>query len=252
MWFDVPIGDFCQFHPLIKARTFSLMGFQIEKFYFANTGLFEKLPLKDRLKLENGILRRKIKANKIIYREGAVPKGIYILKRGKVKIYQTNQDGRRQIMYIYTTGELFGFRPIICNEMHPVTAAALEECSYDFIPREYFLQCLKESFELCRLLLESLSHEFSVWVNNISVFAQFPVKSRIALGLLVLKEKYKTKGKDNEVNLSRTDLASYVGTVKESAVRVLQEFKKQKIVETNGRKIKILKPEELKAIASFY
>lgn len=54
------------------------------------------------------------------------------------------------------------------------------------------------------------------------------------------------------MNLSRTDLANYVGTVKESVVRVPQEFKKQKLVETQGRKIRILKPEELKAIVSFY
>ena len=146
------------------------MGFQIEKFYFANTGLLEKLPAKDRHLLEQGIIRKRIKATKIIYREGSVPKGVYFLKKGKVKIYQTNQDGRKQIMYIYTAGELFGFRPIICNEMHPVTAAALEECSYDFIPRDHFLECLRQSYELSRLLLESLSHEFSVWVNNISVF----------------------------------------------------------------------------------
>lgn len=228
------------------------MGFAIEKFYFANNQLFDTIPIKDRLKLEEGIVRKKIKAGKTIYREGSSPKGIYILKRGKVKIYQTNQDARKQIMYIYAKGESFGYRPILCNETHPVTAAALEECSYNFIPREHFMDCLKQSNELSNALLVSLSHEFSVWVNNISVFAQYPVKSRVALGLLVLKEKYKVDGKGGEINLSRVDLASYVGTVKETAVRVLQEFKRLKFIETQGRKIQVLKPEELKAIVSFY
>lgn len=228
------------------------MGFELEKFYFANDRLFESIPIHDRLRLEEGIAKRKIKAGKVIYRENAAPKGVYILKKGKVKIYQTSQDGRKQIMYIYTKGEVFGYRPILCNEMHPVTAAALEECHYDFIPRDFFLECLRESNELSRLLLVSLSHEFSVWVNNISVFAQYPVRSRVALGLLVLREKYKVKGKGGEINLSRVDLASYVGTVKESVVRVLQDFKKQGFVETMGRKIRVLKPAELKTIVSFY
>jgi CRP-like cAMP-binding protein len=228
------------------------MGFELDKFNFTNARVFEGLPTKDRLRLNKGIIPRKIKAGKIIYREGTAPKGIYIVKKGKVKIYQTNQDGRTQIMYIYIKGEMFGFRPIVCDELNPVTAMALEECSFDFIPAEFFMQCLKESYGLCYALLVSMSHEFSVWVNNISVFAQYPMRSRVALGLLVLREKYKMKGSVTEINLSREDLASYVGTVKESVVRTLQDFKKQKIVETQGRKIRILKPEALKAIANFY
>jgi CRP-like cAMP-binding protein len=228
------------------------MVFELNKFYFANTEVFESISPGDKLELEKNIVKRKIKAGKIIYREGTLPKGIYLLKKGKVKIYQTNQDGRKQIMYIYTQGEIFGYRPLLCGETHPVTAAALEECSYDFIPAAFFMNFLSHSPALSHQLLISLSHEFSVWVNNISVFAQYPVKSRVALGLLVLREKYKIKGKGGEINLSRVDLASYVGSVKESVVRVLQEFKKQKYIETHGRKIRILKEEELKAIVSFY
>jgi CRP-like cAMP-binding protein len=228
------------------------MGFDLERFYFANNKVLENIPAADRLKLKQAIRKKKIKAGKVIYREGTIPKGIYILKKGKVKIYQSNPDGRKQIMYIYTQGEIFGYRPLLCGESHPVTATALEECSYDFIARDHFMDILSHSTELSQKLLISLSHEFSVWINNISVFARYPVKSRVALGLLVLKEKYKVGGKSGEIYLSRADLASYVGTVKESVVRALQEFKKQKLVETRGRMIKILKPEELKAIVNFY
>lgn len=228
------------------------MKFELNKFYFVNNKVLESIPSQERISLEKGVIKRKIRAGKTIYREGSLPKGVYILKKGKVKIFQTNQDGRRQIMYIYTQGEIFGYRPLLCNETHPVTAAALEDCSYDFIPGDFFMKFLSHSAELSQKLLVSLSHEFSVWVNNVSVFAQYPVKSRVALGLLVLREKYKVKGKGGEINLSRVDLASYVGSVKESVVRVLQEFKKEKYIETQGRKIRILKAEELKAIVNFY
>ena len=228
------------------------MKFELHKFYFANNKVLESIPAQERAGLEKGVVKRKIRAGKIIYREGSIPKGVYILKKGKVKIFQTNQDGRRQIMYIYTQGEIFGYRPLLCNEVHPVTATSLEDCSYDFIPGDFFMKFLAQSTELSQRLLVSLSHEFSVWVNNVSVFAQYPVKSRVALGLLVLREKYKVKGKSGEINLSRVDLASYVGSVKESVVRVLQEFKKQKYIETQGRKIRILKEAELKAIVNFY
>lgn len=228
------------------------MAFALEKYYFADTFIFDKLPAKERLELTQHMIRKKMKAGKLFYREGAAPKGMYLLRKGKVKIFLTTQDGRKHIMYIYTQGEQFGYRPIICQEMHPVTAAALEDCLYDFIPVEHFQKCLRNSPELNRLLLISLSHEFGVWVNNISVFAHYPVKSRVALGLLILREKYKVRGKATEINLSRADLASYVGSVKETVVRTLQEFRRRKIVETNGRKIKVLRPDELRTIVNFY
>lgn len=235
----------------LKITILLTMHFDINQFYF-NSELLSNLSEEVRLKLLSNVQQRKFKSRKVIYREGNSPKGVYILKRGKVKIYQTGQDGSKQIMYIYTAGDVFGYRPIICNEPHPVTAVAMEECGCDFIPRAHFLRCLHESNELCRVLLESLSHEFSVWVNNIGVFARYPVKSRVALGLLILQQKFKTKERSNEVNLSRSEFASYIGTVKEMVVRVVQEFRTKRIVETHGSKIRILKPEELKAIVKFY
>lgn len=228
------------------------MGFELEKYYFSNADILSPVPMTCRMKLEEGIQTKKIKAGKIIYREGTVPKGLYILRKGKVKLYLTTQSGSKQIVYIYTNGEIFGYRPIICNEPHPMSAMTLEDCTLDFISREHFLFCLRNSFELNHALLVSLCHEFTVWVNTISVFAQFPVRSRVALGLLVLREKYKIKGRNGDINLSRNDIASFVGSVKESVVRVLQELKKKKIVETQGRKIRVLKPDELKAIVTFY
>jgi len=228
------------------------MKFELDQFYFNNSLILESLSTRSKKTLLATVQKRKFKSGKLIYREGKSPKGVYILRKGKVKIYQTGQDGVKQIMYIYTPGEMFGYRPILCDEVHPVTAVAMDECSCDFIPRLHFSKCLTESNELCRVLMKSLSHEFTVWVNNISVFARYPVKSRVALGLLILQEKFRTKEKSNEVNLSRSEFAGYIGTVKEMVVRVVQEFRTKKIIETQGSKIRILKPEELKAIVKFY
>ena len=228
------------------------MQFQIKQFNLNNADILKSLVPRDQNALLVKAQQKKFKSGKAIYREGHKPNGVYILKKGKVKVYQTAQNGQRQTMYIYTPGELFGYRPIISNEMHPVTAVALEESTCDFIPRAHFLSCVQNSPVLSNALLVSLSHEFSVWVNTISVFARYPVKSRVALALLVLQEKFRTKEKSNEVTLSRSELASYIGTVKEMVVRVVQELKKDKIVETQGSKIKILKPEELKMIVNFY
>lgn len=226
--------------------------FNIKQYYFNNAGIIDKLSEPVRQALLSDVQQRRFKADKLIYREGKKPKGVYILRKGKVKIYQTGQTGEKQIMYVYTVGEMFGFRPIVCDENHPVSAVALEDCQCDFIPRVTFQKCVARHIELSNALLVSLGHEFSVWVNSISVYTRLPVRARVALGLLVLQEKFRTKGKGNEVSLSRSEFASYIGTVKEMVVRSVRDLREKKIVETQGSRIRILKPEELKAIVKFY
>lgn len=231
------------------------MAFLIEKYHFKTTSLLDGLPKEEFRLLKDNMQRKEIKKGKIIYREGSHSKGVYILRKGKIKIYQTNKDGKEQIVYIYRKGESMGYRPIICEEPHPVSAAALENCIVSFIPRYYFAKVLEKSLVLTNRLLVNLSHEFTVWTNKISAFAHQPVKERVALSLLILNEKYSRENSDGrpaEINLSRNDFANYVGTAEETLVRMLQDFKQRKIIRTEGRRIFILDPEELEAIADVY
>ncbi|HLG02713.1 MAG TPA: Crp/Fnr family transcriptional regulator [Bacteroidia bacterium] len=222
---------------------------ELGKYFLNNKNFLEKLPEKISAIMQAGIVRFRVKKGRVLFQENSFPKGIYILKKGKVKIYSVNRDGREQIMYIYCPGDIFGYRPLLYEGTHPVSAAALEESTCDLIPREIFIELVEKSPELMRVMLRLVSSEFPVWVNKINVFAQQSVKSRVALGLLIVEKKYKVKGQPTEINLSRDDFAAYVGTVKETLVRMLKEFKEKGILETQGRKIRILKPGALEKIA---
>ena len=136
--------------------------------------------------------------------------------------------------------------------------AAPVDCSkpgFNSFPKKCFLHALAESPVLSRRLLNNLSHEFTVWINKLTLFAQQPVKERVALSLLIINEKYKKEEKSSQpviINLSRDDLANYVGTTTETLVRILRHLKDEQIITASGRKITILKPKELEKIADFY
>ncbi|HET6990826.1 MAG TPA: Crp/Fnr family transcriptional regulator [Bacteroidia bacterium] len=230
------------------------MAFSIDKYHFKSEFIIEDLPAEEARLLKENMKRLEIKKGKVFFREGTFSKGVYILRKGKVKIFQTNKWGKESIAYIFRKGEIFGYRPLLCDEPHPTSGAALEDCSISFISKKNFLQMLERSPVFSRRLLVNLSHEFSVLINQISVFAQQPVRERVALALRILNEKYKKDGKDFPVtiNLSRNDIANYAGTSIETLVRVLRHFKDDKIIRTEGRKIIILKPKELEKIAEFY
>ena len=218
----------------------------ISKFSFRSKPVLDSLSKSDLLLFREHLKLKRVRKGRELFHEGSYPKGVYILKRGKVKIYQRTQNGGEQIVYIYTPGEMFGFRPLLCNDSHPASAMTLEECGIYFLPVKYFLETLKQSAALSNILLQNLSHEFSVLVNRIAAFAQKSAKERVALSLLILQEKYRKPGRQYvEISLSRADLAAFVGTTNETLARIVSKFKKEKVIKIYGRKIVVNNAEAL-------
>ncbi|MCW3091356.1 MAG: transcriptional regulator, Crp/Fnr family [Ferruginibacter sp.] len=214
--------------------------FPIDNWDFKSESILADLPSEDLQLLTAHKSEQMYKKGEIIFREGAYPGGIFYISAGKVKKYKLDNEGREHIIYVANTGEIFGYHAILSEDRYPDSAAALEESRIAFIPREDFLETLHQSEILSRHLLKTLSHEFAVLTNSLSMFAQKSVRERLALQLIVLREKYKVNFKPGmpvEINMSRDDLASLVGTARENVVRVLTEFKEADILETKGRKI---------------
>jgi len=170
------------------------------------------------------------------------------------KKYKVDKEGREQIIYVANSGELIGYHAVLAQERYPDNAAALEESLVGFIPKEDFLQVLDLSKTLSNRLLKTLSHEFTVFANSVVLFAQRSVRERFAMQLILMREKYKqgiVQGMEVEINLSREDLASLVGTARENIVRIIKDFKKEEILETRGRKIIIKDVEALLKAANY-
>ncbi len=228
--------------------------FPIDKWDFKSESILAGLPPEDLDLLMAHKSEHVYKKGEIIFREEAYPAGIFYITEGKAKKYKVDRDGREQIIYVANTGELIGYHAILSEDRYPDSAAALEESIIAFIPREDFLLTLQQSPVLNYKLLKTLSHEFAVLANSLTLFSQKSVRERFALQLIVMREKYKVDFKPGmpvEINMSRDDLASLVGTARENVVRVLAEFKEEGIVETRGRKIIVKDVGKLIAIADY-
>jgi CRP-like cAMP-binding protein len=72
--------------------------------------------------------------------------------------------------------------------------------------------------------------------------------------LLVLREKYKDKNAPTdrvEINVSRDDIANMAGATRENVVRLLRDFKNEKLIGTKGRKIWVLDVKRLAAASNY-
>ncbi|HQQ95329.1 MAG TPA: Crp/Fnr family transcriptional regulator [Bacteroidia bacterium] len=219
------------------------MKFDIEKYHLKSLAFINLVPEKDAHLIKQNMVRREFSKGEYILRENSLSKGIYIVRKGKVKIFQTGEDGKESIVYFYRKGDFFGHRPILANEPNPVSALAMENVVVSYIAKDMFIKLLAGSDSLARLLLVNLSKEFTVWVNKMTIFTQYNLKKRVALSLLILHSVYRRNEVDSrKVNISigRDDFASYVGTAKETLVRMLRHFKDEGIIVARGKNIRIL------------
>ena len=214
--------------------------FPIDRWNFTTQSILSILSEEEYASLVANQSDQKYLKGDVIFREGAVPAGIFLIRSGKAKKYKVDNLAREQIIYVANHGELIGYHAVLSEERYPDSAAAIEDSLVSFIPKEDFISILNRSPAFSRRLLKALSHEFTVLANSISVIAQRTAPERLAIALIVLREKYKEEGLEgNEIilNISRMDLANMAGIAQENVIRLLKEFKAEGILETEGRKI---------------
>lgn len=201
--------------------------------------------------MKSGMSFRK---GQVIFGEGAHPLGLYCVNNGKIKLSHRGEDGKEQIVRLSKEGDVLGYRALLTNERYNATAIALDDTEICFIPRDTFFNVLKNNPDLSFEIIKMLSTELRKAEDRITDLAQKPVRERMAEGLLFLKETYGFEADGSTINiiLSREDIANLVGTATETAIRLLSEFKNDKIVEFIGKKIRILDYERLVRTARLY
>lgn len=233
----------------------SLKGiFPIENWHFNSQAIFTSLSEEDRLALTAHARKEKYDKGTIIFREGGKPVGIYYIESGKVKKYKIDNSGREHIFYVANAGELIGYHAVLADEHYHDAASAIEDSILNFIPVEDFMSVLGRSPDLSRKLLKTLSHEFGVFVNGLSISAQKPVRERVAITLIVLREKYKQEEAPDRpvvISISRDDIANMAGTTRENIARVLADLKREKIIDTVGWKIVITDVNKLIEVSNY-
>jgi CRP/FNR family transcriptional regulator, polysaccharide utilization system transcription regulator len=209
---------------------------------FINTRtVFKHLNAKelDLLPLEDGTIN--YKRSDIIYEEGARINGFYCVVKGIIKIYKTGFDGKDQIIRFAKPGDIMGFRSTITGEMACTTTKAIEDASLCFVPGELVKSFVKSNGEFAMDLLQLACNELGEANDYITDIAQKTIRERLAEVLIHLKWTFNL---DNEnflqISLTREELANLVGTATESVIRLLSEFKQDRLIELHGRRIKIL------------
>ncbi len=182
------------------------------------------------------------KKGQYIFSENGLPQGLYCVNSGKIKLSTAGIDGKEQILRLAKAGDLLGYRSLIASERYSSSAVTLEDSSVCIIDKEYFNTAIITNHILLFELLKKISIDLKLAEEQIVSLSQKNVRERMAEALLFLKATYGFTIDCATINvaMSREEIADYVGTSTESAIRLLSEFNQDRIIELSGKKIKIL------------
>jgi CRP/FNR family transcriptional regulator, polysaccharide utilization system transcription regulator len=196
---------------------------------------------------------RQYKRGDILYQEGNRISGFYCINSGIIKVFKTGFDGKEQIIRFAKKGDIIAYRSVLSNELACTSAKVIEDCQVCFIPSEILISFIKTNSNFALELVKLACHELGEANSFITDIAQKTVRERLAEVLLFLVNDF---GLDNQqflnISLTREELANIVGTATESVIRLLSEFKSDKLVELNGRRIKILNTRGLEKISNVF
>jgi CRP/FNR family transcriptional regulator len=208
--------------------------------YLKQISIFSQLKEEFLMKIDSISIMRNYTKGRIIFMEGEPGEAFYYIKSGLVKISKVSSDGREHILHILNEGHVFAEVTLFNNTSYPATAEVLEEAQIGMIKNSDLQKLIIENPEISLELIKYLNHRLIEAQNKVRNLALYDTFGRTAQALVKLSEdhgKKTTAGIELDLGISRQELANIVGTTRETVIRVLAAFKKEKSIELDKSNI---------------
>jgi CRP/FNR family transcriptional regulator len=179
----------------------------------------------------------------LIFQCDAEADGFYIVAEGKVKIYRVGFDGREQILHIFGQGDICGEVAVFEGKTFPAFAEAITKVKMLYLARNTFLDLCRQWPEISLEMLGILSRRLRKFVNLIDDLSLKEVPARLAQ--YILDHKKADRVSEIKLPVSKTVLASHLGTIPATLSRSLRKMQDRELIEVDGNTIRILDLEAL-------
>lgn len=214
--------------------------------------LFHHISVEDKEFLMSNTECRSYKKNELVFLENTKPTGLICLSEGKVKIFKEGAGGRDQIVRLSRPGGFIGYRALFAEQNYHASAVAIEASVACTIEKNALYSVMKKEPNLTFAILKSLATELGFSNMRTVSLTQKHIRGRLAESLLFLIDTYGyyEDGITIKALLSREDVASLSNMTTSNAIRTLSTFAAEKVINLEGRRIKILDLKMLQRISN--
>lgn len=179
----------------------------------------------------------KYKKGEIVCKQGSFANHLIYIEEGTVKIYIEHQD-KNLILKIAKAGEFIGIQSLFANSTFTYSAACIEDTVVSIVNMSLFNEIVKLNNNFATEIIGNLNQNINQYFDRFISLTQKQLHGRLADAILHLsKDVYQSM--EFKLTLTRKDLAEFTGMSTESAIRILKEFHNDKIVNIDGKTLKI-------------
>ena len=182
-----------------------------------------------------------------IYKEGKNSNYIYLITSGLIKCHKLDEQGKQLTTALYKEDDLFGYTSFSQNLAYQESATTIQETELVGLSKKALTDVLDKNHKVTLELIELLTEDLAIVKDQLLQMAYSSVSKKTANTILMFAEKLNRKPEE-QIKISRNDLASVAGIATETLIRTMSNFKKQGLIEIEGRTIRILDLEKLKEI----
>ena len=209
----------------------------------AKNEYFEGMPDSFLRKIAAETILRQFRRGETLFLEGEPCAGLHILDSGSVKLYRDSPKGRQYIVRVLQRGDTCNEVPVFGGGTNPVSAEALEETRVWSINADILRALAGKNPEFAQKVMTILSGNLRHFVDRLSEMAFYTVTHRLARMIHELPRA--ALDGSQGLRLTQTEMASYLGTVREIVARSLRELERSGAIDVENRSIRILDEEIL-------
>ena len=213
--------------------------------------VIDALAPRDRARLLDGAVARTLAPNELLFLAGDTRRRVYVLRHGVIKLAARTGDGRETIIHLAVPGDLVDDVGAFDGDPQPLDAVAAGACDIAGLDADMLVDATTRS-PAAALELAALNARRTRWICDAALErTASEVPARLAgrlLDLAMLLGRQMPDAIEMELPLAQGDLARLAGMCRESACKTLRGFQKKGVLDYEGRRMRILRPDILEAI----
>jgi len=178
----------------------------------------------------------------VLFIERQVPRGVYMLCQGRVKLTVASPEGKTIIVRVAKAGELLGLDSVVSGDAYEITTETLQPCQVGFVRREDFLKLLHEHWDIAVSVVQQVSNYYRGACQQIRRLGlSTSANEKLASFLLESAGQVREtrRGLRFSLSLTHEEIAQIVGLTRESITRTFAEFRHLSLITTQGATILI-------------
>jgi CRP/FNR family transcriptional regulator, cyclic AMP receptor protein len=188
-----------------------------------------------------------------LFCEGDTARNVFVVCFGQVKISSTSRDGKTMILKIAGPGDVMGLSAALANVPHEVTAEAIEPVQVKAIRKQDFVDFLSHHGIASMNAAQSLSSEYMTVFHDAKRLALSGSAAGRLARLLLDWGRTAANGKPEikfTMALTHEEIANMAGTSRETVTRLLNQFRRDKLIAIKGASMTIVQPEQLERLTA--